>query len=199
MDIDQFKVKDFLPFYLTEDQKVGLADAVKGFSGRSDIYTQGLQDQVLQGDCWQNIPFIDIAGRRGLVSVMLLSNSCDIAPENDRDLPVNVTYAPLIDLAKYEGMLLAAKVPEPKLREKIAAIRAQKITSLIYLPALLPGAVERVVMLDKAMSVPYKVFEEQADKRKLFSLNQLGFYLLSFKLSIHFCRMHERVDRGLNS
>lgn len=199
MDIDQFKVKDFLPFYLTEDQKVGLANAVKDFSGRSNIYTQGLQNQVLQGDCWQNIPFIDIAGRKGLLSVMLLSNSCDIDQENDRDLPVNVTYAPLVDLAKYEALLVAEKVPEPKLREKIAAIRAQKITSLIYLPALLPGAVERIVMLDKAMSVPYKVFEGQADKRKLFSLNQLGFYLLSFKLSIHFCRMHERVDRGLNS
>lgn len=199
MDIDRFSVKDFLPFYLTEDQKVGLADAVKDFSGKSNIYTQALQDEVLQGDCWQNVPFIDITGRSGLLNVMLLSNSCDIDQGNDRDLPVNVTYAPLVELSKYEAALEAAKVPEAKLREKVAAIRAQKITSLIYLPALLPGAVERIVQLDKAMSVPYKVFEGQADKRKLFSLNQLGFYLLSFKLSIHFCRMHERVDRGLNS
>lgn len=199
MDIDHFKVKDFLPFYLTEDQKIGLADAVKDFSGKSNIYTQALQDQVLQGDCWHNVPFIDITGRRGLVNAMLLSNSCDIDQDNGRDMPVHVTYAPLIDLAKYEVALQKAEVPEAKLREKLAAIRGQKITSLIYLPALLPGSVERVVMLEKAMSVPFKVFEAQAEKQKMFSLNQLGFYLLSFKLSIHFCRMHERVDRGLNS
>ena len=75
-------------------------------------------------------------------------------------------------------------------------IRDRHITNLIYLPASVEGTVDSVVMLDMASSIPYKAFEAQAEKRKIRSLNQLGFYLFSFKLSIHFCRMHEAVYRG---
>ncbi|UQB80339.1 hypothetical protein KI429_05965 [Pseudomonas shirazica] len=195
MDIAGFDYKDFLPYYLTEDQKRGLAAALKDFSGRSNIFTQGLQAEVLQGDCWEGVPHITLSGRRENIQAIILSNSCDIDQANVRHTPVYVSYAPLLDLAAYERLLLA-KLPEKEVHTKIAAIKAQHITNLIYLPASVEGTVDSVVMLDMASSIPYKAFEAQAEKRKIRSLNQLGFYLFSFKLSIHFCRMHEAVYRG---
>lgn len=195
MDIDDFHYKDFLPYYLTEDQRVGLASALKDFSSKSNIYTQMYQEEVLQGDCWDGVPFIDFSGRKEQIKAIFLSNSCDIDQANVRHAPVYITYAPLIGLAAYEAMLLA-KFDAKVVAEKVDAIKAQKITSLIYLPASVEGTVESLAVLDKAMSMPYKLFEAQVGRRKITSLNQLGFYLFSFKLSIHFCRMHEGLARG---
>lgn len=195
MDIAGFDYKDFLPYYLTEDQKRGLATALKDFSGRSNIFTQQFQAEVFQGDCWEGVPHITLSGRRENIQAIILSNTCDIDQTNVRHTPVHVSYAPLIDLVAYEKLLLQ-KLPEQEVKDKIAAIKAQHITSLIYLPASVEGTVDSVVMLDMVSSIPYKAFEAQAEKRKIRSLNQLGFYLLSFKLSIHFCRMHEAVYRG---
>ncbi|ATR82119.1 hypothetical protein CS390_05875 [Pseudomonas sp. HLS-6] len=195
MDIAGFDYKDFLPYYLTDDQKRGLASAMKDFSGRSNIFTQEFQAEVFQGDCWEGIPHITLSGRKENIQAIILSNTCDIDKTNVRHTPVHVTYAPLIGLAAYEKLLLAA-LPEKDVKGKIAAIKAQHMTNLIYLPASVEGTLESVAMLDMVSSIPYKAFEAQAEKRKVRSLNQLGFYLLSFKLSIHFCRMHEAVYRG---
>ena len=51
---------------------------MKDFSGKSNIYTQALQGEILQGDCWENLPYFDVTGQRQDLKVMLLSNSCDI-------------------------------------------------------------------------------------------------------------------------
>ncbi|MGE1083082.1 hypothetical protein ACQJ0O_12720 [Pseudomonas shirazensis] len=195
MDIAGFDYKEFLPYYLTEEQKRGLASALKDYSGRSNIFTQAFQGEVFQGDCWEGIPHITLSGRKDNIQAIILSNTCDIDQTNVRHAPVHVSYAPLIDLAAYEKMLLS-KLSEQEVNDKILAIRAQHITNLIYLPASVEGTVDSIVMLDMVTSIPYKAFEAQAEKRKIRSLNQLGFYLLSFKLSIHFCRMHEAVYRG---
>ena len=58
MNIDTFNYKDFLPYYLTADQKIGLANAMKNFSGRSQLYTNYFQDDVLQGDYWEKMPLV---------------------------------------------------------------------------------------------------------------------------------------------
>lgn len=195
MDISGFNYKDFLPYYLTDDQKRGLAVALKDYSGRSNIFTQAFPDELFQGDCWEGIPHITLSGRKENIQAIILSNTCDISQENVRHVPVHVSYAPLIGLDAYEKMLLS-KLPEREAKDKIGAIKAQHITNLLYLPASVQGTVDSIAMLDMVSSIPFKAFEAQADKRKVRSLNQLGFYLLSFKLSIHFCRMHEGVYRG---
>lgn len=195
MNIDNFSYKDFLPYYLTAEQKLGLANALKDFSERSHMYTQSFPDLTLQGDYWENIPFMDFSGKKAPIKVVVLSNSCDIDPGNERDLPVYMTYAPVIGLSKYEQMLVKKGIDGKKVAAKMESIRTQKITNMIFLPA--SGAVEdeTVVLLDRAVSIPYQAFVDTPDRRKVTSLNQLGHYLLSFKLSIHFCRMHEGLAR----
>lgn len=197
MDIDNFNYKEFLPFYLTEDQKTGLAGALKDFSEHSKLFSDKFPDDVLQGDCWENTPYMDFAtGKKNDIHVVLLSNSCDIDPSNKRDLPVYITYAPVIDFNRYEKLLGASGLDAAKISAKMSAIRGQKITSMMFLPAEGDVAVDRIALLDRAISVPYKAFEDAPNKKKLSSLNQFGHYLLSFKLSIHFCRMHEGLVRG---
>ncbi|WP_377707234.1 hypothetical protein ACFMKY_06270 [Pseudomonas protegens] len=195
MDIAGFDYKDFLPYYLTEDQKRGLAGALKDYSSVSNIYTQGLQGEVLQGDCWEGVPYIDLSGRKENIQAIILSNSCDIDQSNSRHTPVYISYAPLFNLEVYESLLLK-KLPEKDVKGAIEAIKSQRTTNVLYLPASVVGTVDSVAMLNMVSSITYKAFEAQAEKRKVRSLNQLGFYLLSFKLSIHFCRMHEAIYRG---
>jgi hypothetical protein len=197
MNIDNFSYKDFLPYYLTEDQKKGLANAMRGFSGHSQLYTQNFQDETLQGDYWAQMPYMDFdSGRKDKIKVLILSNSCDIDQSNSRDLPVYMTYAPIIGLASYEKHLLAKGLDRESVAAKIEAIRTQKITSMIFLPASSEIEDDSVALLDRAISVPYKSFQTETEKRKVTSLNQFGHYLLSFKLSIHYCRMHEGIPRG---
>lgn len=49
--------------------------------------------------------------------------------------------------------------------------------------------------LDDLHTVPLHAFERVAEKKKLFTLTLVGFYLFLFKLSVHFCRFHEEVAR----
>ena len=196
MNIDSFDAKDFLPYYLTEDQKIGLAQAMKTFPKKSNIFTSLLQDQILQGDCWDKAPIVDVVtGQSDRVRVMLLSNSCDIDPSNKRDLPVSITYAPVIDFDLYRKMLEKQGVDVVSIEAKLNAIREQKITNLFFVPS---GNIDRdgIVLLDRVLSIPYSYFAGLTDKIKLASLNQFGHFLLAFKLSIHFCRLHEGIARG---
>ena len=49
-----------------------------------------------------------------------------------------------------------------------------------------------VVLLDDLHSIP---LASHPGDQKLFTLSMAGFYLFIFKLSVHFCRLHEHVDR----
>jgi hypothetical protein len=196
MNIDNFSYKDFLPHYLTADQKTELAAAMKAFSDRSHLYTNKYHDDILQGDYWEKVPYMDYSGKQDKIRVVILSNSCDIDPSNKRDFPVYMTYAPVMGFSRYSEALASRKMDAKVISEKMDAIRSQKITNMLYLPA--GGDVDEdcIVLLDRAISIPYRIFAEEQDKRKITSLNQIGHYLLSFKLSIHFCRIHEGLIRG---
>ena len=73
-------------------------------------------------------------------------------------------------------------------------IRAQGVTSIFYLPADDLLEEEHVALLDDLHSMPLEAHGQAAEK--LFTLSMAGFYLFVFKLSVHFCRLHENVDRS---
>jgi hypothetical protein len=197
MNIDGFSYKDFLPYYLTAEQKNGLANAMRDFSGRSHIYTSHFPDDVLQGDCWEKMPFMDFStGKKDKLKVLVLSNSCDIDASNSRDFPIHMTYAPIIGMAQFEQLLVKLGYDAKIVAGKVEAIKSQKITSMIFLPASAEVENDGIALLDRAISVPFKAFLAEKERRKVVSLNQFGHYLLSFKLSIHFCRIHEGIVRG---
>ena len=72
---------------------------------------------------------------------------------------------------------------------KIDAIKKQQVTNMFYLPD------DMVVLLDRTMHLDYNKFSE-AMVNKIASLSNYGFYVFLFKLSYHFTRLREGVQRG---
>jgi len=132
---------------------------------------------------------------RKQVRGIILSNSCDISPKNKRDIPANVVFAPIIKLKSFKSRLEQAHISEEKIKSKFSSIRNQMITTLFYLPQGAGLDDEYIALLDDIHTVPYRIFSDQNNRSKLFTLSQVGFYLFVLKLSVHFCRFHEEIAR----
>ncbi len=78
---------------------------------------------------------------------------------------------------------------------KLVSIRNQNTNNVFFLPASGPLKEDHVVRLDDIHSMPLGVHVSAKDRYKVFTLYNTGFYLLVLKLSIHFCRLHEAVNR----
>ena len=189
-------IADALPYYLTKDQKDGLSRALRDFPENANYYYPGLENNLLQGDGSTKLQVFNFQdGERAAIAGIILSNTCDVSPDNLRDLPAKIVFAPIIALSSYRKLLERANIPANRIESKFDAIRMQRITNIFYLP---PGGQlieEHIAILDDIHSMPLVVFRETSPKIKLFSLSQLGFYLFVFKLSVHFCRLHENVAR----
>ena len=90
---------------------------------------------------------------------------------------------------------IESDIKQRQIDEKLAAIRVQKTNNLFFLPSGGPLVDDHVVRLDDAHSMPVAVHNAARDRGKLFTLSNTGFYMLALKLSIHFCRLQEKVNR----
>ena len=202
MTLDAQSLQQHIPYYLTaEDQRV-LVDELKAIArgGVADYllsdYCDSFSQVMLQGDGWRGFQlFIFDSGERRRVRGVVLSNSCDVDPENPRDIPARLVFAPLVKLSAYEALLVKTGIEPAKIGAKIAAIRAQKTTNIFFLPASGPLTEDYVVRLDEAHSMPVAAHVKSGEREKLFTLSNTGFYMLAFKLSVHFCRLQEKVCR----
>ena len=54
----------------------------------------GYQDELLQRrNGWRQLQLRNfLTGEKGLVHGVILSNTCDVSPENKRDLPANISF-----------------------------------------------------------------------------------------------------------
>jgi hypothetical protein len=191
-------IKDQIPYYLTQQAKEGLVKALNAFPNHIEYYIKKYQTDILQGDGWTQLELINFDnGEHKRVKGILLTNSCDISLENKRDFAPRLTFAPIIRLPRYIELLVAAKMDNHAIENKVASIKNQKINNLFYLPkgSLLED--DYVALLSDVHTLPLSVFEAKSEKIKLFTLSQTGFYLFLLKLSVHFCRFHENLDREL--
>ncbi len=196
MGINIDDLKEHLPYYLTQDQQDGLVKALKDFPEKANYFTLLHADQILQGDGWGGLYIMSFPSGNGkLVKGILLSNSCDIAPENKRNTPPLVTFAPLISLAKYIDLLVKNGLDKDRINAAVDSIRLQRTTSIFYLPKGGDLKEEHIALLSDLHTVPVQAFVDEPSREKLFTLSLLGFYMFLMKLSIHFCRFHEKVDR----
>lgn len=192
----------YLPKYLSEENYRNLLKELDSFPNNIDqrMYTTSLPDNVIfQGDGYDSLPFVNLMRiedgckyRSGIV----LSNTCDIAPENRRLYSSSIIYAPIMDLQKYVESLQVRNIQEDIIKNHIIDIRRQAITSMLFLPSnsKMPDS---IVFLDRVMSVDNSyISREQLNSKRLFSLSDYGFYMLLFKLSVHFSRIQEKVNRG---
>lgn len=202
MQFDPESLQQQIPYYLTAEDRQVLVQELWTLSkgGRAEYFISPLRDcfkaDMLQGDGWRGFQLFKFdTGEKRSVQGLIMSNSCDVDPENPRDFPARVIFAPLVKLAAYEGLLRASGINTKRVDAKIASIKAQTTTNLFYLPAGGPLAEDHVVRLDDAHSMPVAAHINAPDREKLFTLSNTGFYMLVFKLSVHFCRLHEKVNR----
>ena len=103
------------------------------------MYTTSLPNNVIfQGDGYDSLPFVNLMKiedgckyRSGIV----LSNTCDMAPENRRLYSSSIIYAPIMDLKKYVENLQIKNIREDVIKNHVTDIRKQAITSMLFLPA----------------------------------------------------------------
>lgn len=194
-----------IPHYLTAEPERKIL--IKNLQELSEGATKGYYipqnsdpylGEVLQGDGWRGFQvFSFTSGHRRRICGIVLSNSCDISIKNQRIQLPKVTFAPIVRLDRLEEIFVGHGLSSQQIISRIQAIRSQSITSMFYLPADGPLENEHVALLDDIHSVPVMTLREGTEK--LFTLSMAGFYLFVFKLSVHFCRLQENIERRQNT
>lgn len=186
--------KAYLPKYLTAGQKSDLLAELRKFPASTNYFLRGgPEEELLQGDGWRGFVALDFdTAERRQISGVILSNSCDIDARNRRDHQPNILFAPIMRLSSFVELL--GKREPREVESKLESIRRQEVTSLFYLPAAPAIGEECLVNLDDLHSHPLSSFLTSS-RARLFRLNQTGFYLFLFKLSIHFTRFGESLAR----
>jgi hypothetical protein len=115
---------------------------------------------------------------------LILSNSCDITPENERLIAKQVVVAPLVEFNEFSNN-----------NNRIDEITNQRVSNLLYIPVTSNNRAY-VAYLDKLSWFPVstlnsKKYLENQKSILLERLSLFGLYLLLVKLSFHFCRVPE--------
>jgi hypothetical protein len=200
-DVDAIRLQ--IPYYLASDPKqkafLNELEALSAGASKGYItpphYDEFIKD-LLQGDGWAGLHLYSFNdGNVRAVRGLILSNSCDVASENQRSLPMKTIFVPIVRLAAIQERLKRAGLSSEQIDAKTSAIRSQSVTNIFYLPAEAPLEEEYLALLDDTHSIPSSLLPKVTEK--LFTMTMAGFYVFLFKLSIHFCRLHEKVDRRL--
>ncbi|MBZ4023745.1 hypothetical protein CKO11_14925 [Rhodobacter sp. TJ_12] len=143
MNLDAETLIQQIPYYLTaEDQKVLLDELTAISRGGTAEYLLGayrdsFKKVMLQGDGWRGFQlFLFETGERRSVRGIVLSNSCDVDPENPRDVPARVIFAPMVKLAAFKRLLAAAISAPNALTPRLQrSRRKRRATSFTFLRA----------------------------------------------------------------
>lgn len=192
------RLNKLFPQYLSEPSRENLKALLLAGKADASYYSDQAVDDLLQGDAWNAFKFYDFeTGAVRDISGAILSNSCDVDIGNATTYAKRISYAPIVRLDVFLSILQKGGVEAKKVEGLADALRRQEVTQLFYLPpsARLP---ECVVILSEINSQPLELFRSERTER-LFRLSNYGFYTFLMKLSIHFTRMGEAVDRNATS
>jgi hypothetical protein len=195
----------FLPKYLSSESERDMFTCLKQFPVNIDdrIYTNYLRNEetIFQGDGIKdllviNLPQTDIKP----VLCMILSNTCDIDLQNKRFFPSQIIYSPIFNLSKYRSHLsISSSKTRQQIDDHIQAIKQQEITQIFYLPSLTGYIDESIVFFDRICNCSNSfVNRTNLRHQRIFTLSDYGAYLFLLKLSIHFTRIQDRVERKNN-
>lgn len=204
MSLNLEELKLYLPKFLSAESDSQLFEGLKDFPNNieSRFYTTALENSTLifQGDGFNNLsitnlPDNSIKNSKGLI----YSNTCDLDPNNKRNFPAHLVYAPIVDLEKYKSLLIkSSNKKTADINAHINAIKNQRISQIFYLPKNYKIKKEAIVFLDRVNNYPLDIFLKyiSIESDRLFTLSNLGAYLFVFKLSVHFTRIQDNVDRN---
>src|SRR3989338_1839179 len=194
-------IKIFLPKYLSPDSEENLFKALEEFPANLDdrLYTSYHKDDpiIFQGDGFNDFLVINFPNPKiDTAPVMILSNSCDINPANERLFDSSICYAPIFKLNKYKESLLKRGKGKNKVEGHISEISRQRIAQIFYLPKNDKIKEDSFIFFDRIISSPTACISKSRLKDiRLFTLSNYGLFLFLFKLSIHFFRIRENIDR----
>ncbi|MDM0025752.1 hypothetical protein [Variovorax saccharolyticus] len=196
MAFDPNSAANFLTPHLREDRKRGFLEELKNFPPKN-LYVDSSDPEALQGDGWRGVTILNFdSGARDRIMGMVLSNSCDISGANVRAVPLSISFAPLVTVARYEALLRTALNDEARVNNHLADVKAQRVSSMFFLPD--PGSLggDSIAILDDVRTMPLARFADDQERVRLFTLSDVGYWLFLFKLAYHFCRFHEGIDRS---
>jgi hypothetical protein len=193
--MDQSQIEKFqlaLPPHLTATDKAVLLEQIKGFPS-GDFFGFVNDDEPVQGDAWRGLVAINFhSAERDRVVGLVVSNSCDIARLNKPDPDQRVLFAPIIDLNAYSSLLREQGNSTDYVESQLHQIRKQEVHRIFYIPAMRDLYGESMVLLDDIHAQPLSTL---TDLQRVFSLGTYGWYVLLMKLSVHFTRMADGVQR----
>lgn len=200
MRLEEFKI--YLPKFLSAESDKELFEGLNEFPKNIDsrIYTKYLNNTELiyQGDALKDMLIINLPDTTiKPVNSIILSNTCDIDLQNKRNFPSQIVYAPMIMLEKYRNTLIKkSKKTKEQIEAHINSIKKQEITQIFYLPQLDGKLKESIVFFDRVCSCSNKLIDRKTlRENRIFTLSDYGAYLFLLKLSIHFTRIQDKVER----
>lgn len=200
MKIEDFKI--YLPKFLSAESDKELFEGLNEFPANIDsrIYTNYLDesDLIYQGDALNDMLVVNLPDSTiKPITSIILSNTCDIDLQNKRNFPSQIVYAPIINLGKYRDKLYAKSgKSREQIDSHIDSIKKQEITQIFYLPKLDGRLEESIVFFDRVCNFPNKLVDRgKLKEKRVFTLSDYGAYLFLLKLSIHFTRIQDKVER----
>lgn len=204
--MEHFIVENFhllLPDYLTSTDANRLKESLLQFQPNaktinySRFYRYTSEPILYQGDRILGIPcpkFVNVQYgiKKYADGCLLLSNTCDMSPDNKRDMPMFICLAPVISLDDYEFGLKESGLMPDSMQSKITALQHQHVTNLLYLPGIEDTSKGFVCSLDQCFNFPLSSLQKNIQylsRIRVTSLDYFGLYLLALKLSFHFCRL----------
>ena len=214
MDVFGEYLESFLPPYLTDTQKSRLKVGLLQFSVNrgeekasaeidySNFTSKQDSDYFKQSDIVREIRYPFLNGNydyeKKYTDAIILSNTCDVSDENPHNLnEKQAVFAPIIKLdLLLEELNNNSDFSSDQIRSFQNELKLQRISNLFYIND--NGENEFVAILDKIFWFPTKELNEYLENisdNKIFSLTMFGYYLYLLKVSFHFCRFPESLDR----
>lgn len=194
-------IRRFLPTFLSQGSETAFLEEIRQFldSNSKPFYTSALTHHgiLFQGDGLQGLLVINLPDPTiGRAPALLFSNTCDVSPENKRLFTSNISYAPIFPLIGYLGAL-RAQYSSARVDSHERDVRQQLITQVFFLPQGGKLHEDSLVFLDRTMSASSTTIDRnKVPDLRLFTLSDFGAWLFALKLSIHFCRIRDNVDRN---
>lgn len=200
-------IRIYLPKYLSKISEDDLFEDLTQFeqaSGNRNYYTRYRHPDlsvICQGDGINDLLLINLPSSKIQPGPgMIVSNTCDVDIHNKRLRTTSACYCPIFRLSKYKAALLGSGEQEVTVNKHIESIRLQRVSNFFYLP--LGGGLEEnsFVAFDKICNCSSEAIPRQTvEAKRIFTLSNFGFYLFLLKLSIHFTRIREGIDRDIPS
>lgn len=194
------EIQTFLPNWLTSEGKNRLYNDLGNFPDgiHGNFFSNYLlgSEIIYQGDLIDKQPVAfypnyDVVKSR----VIILSNTCDISVENERVLSPSVNFVPVIRLENYMDLHKKNGWSDEQIRGKCEDIRSQNVTNLFYMPPANSFS-ESVALFDQIVSIDVdKAFYYKLLDNRYAVLSQSAHYLFVLKLSMHFTRFSDQIER----